>query len=738
MTEKYNSKRDFFRARMRGTTTASQDWEVLQAVVGFAFTIQQEFLRLRRDTSAMLSTLAQQQSASVKAGYPAVLQRIVLSAQNLTEASGAAIALGNEQNMICVARSGACSPPLDSSFDPRFGLGGECVRTRESVICMNAAADPRVDYNACTALGVRSMVYCPLLADGKVVGVLAVFSGRPQHFSHRDVNCLRWTDDLIAEAISTGEKAQLGVGALIRDAVAAEIENEPAGQEIITPALPTISIPVPAAPEPKPASAVAAPKALPVPEAKIEARALVKEEPQEKPVFVGRIVDESVADDEDEPSLTFGGKPAEKYDSPVPMLIATILVMAFLVVVGLMSYYHLESKPSAKPPATQQPASIPATTEPVPASTNETATPAQTAPPPDSASDVKAESQPLTAFPASMEFHSEPSRSVLRVKFDQAATYQGFAIKNPDRLYFDLRGVSLVGPKGAYINVKDNLVARVRISMHSADTTRIVFDLHRAADYEIVQMPDGKGLSIELHPKAESATVPPVAGDTSVTIVIDPGHGGRDTGTKSLQGLNEKDLTLDLAKRLGSLLENRLGAKVVYTRTTDEFVSLSSRAAIANNSHADFLISIHGNYSSFKSVRGIETYYFQNSQDALTRASDTSHRGAQEDNVPDAKTFASDVHRALLHGLSDKDQATRNRGLKTASFVVLREARMPAVLAEVAFMSSRKDAQRLESSEYRDRVAKALFQGIRNHLARRDASALAAFNVQSGSPVATR
>src|SRR3954451_15179969 len=88
VTEKYNPNKDFFRFRMRSTSTASQDWEVLQAVVGFAFTIQQEYFRLRRDASAMLSTMPQQQTASVQSGYPAALQRIVASAHNLTEASG--------------------------------------------------------------------------------------------------------------------------------------------------------------------------------------------------------------------------------------------------------------------------------------------------------------------------------------------------------------------------------------------------------------------------------------------------------------------------------------------------------------------------------------------------------------------------------------------------------------------------------------------------------------------------
>ena len=193
MTEKYNPNKDFFRFRMRSTSAASQDWEVLQAVVGFAFTIQQEFVRLRRDTHAMLSTLAQQQSARCKpvsVGAPTHRGRRPQPYRSFWRS----YRTWNEQSMICVARSGACSPPLGASFDARAGLGGECVRTRESVICMNAAADPRVDYNACMSLGIRSMVYRPLFDRDKLIGVMAVFSSRAQHFSYRDLNCLEWTE----------------------------------------------------------------------------------------------------------------------------------------------------------------------------------------------------------------------------------------------------------------------------------------------------------------------------------------------------------------------------------------------------------------------------------------------------------------------------------------------------------------------------------------------------------------
>lgn len=706
MTEKYNPNKDFFRFRMRSTSSASPDWEVLQAVVGFAFTIQQEYLRLRRDTSAMLDAMAQQMP-SVQSGYPAALQRIVASAHNLTEASGAAIALGNEQGMVCVARSGASSPPLGSRFDSRSGLSGECIRTRENVICMNAAADPRVDYNACTALGIKSMVYRPILDKGKLIGVLAVFSSRAQHFSYRDLNCLKWTDELISEALQ-GHDSQVGIVSLIRDAINPEIHSAP----------PPASLPPAAKTEP-------AAKA-------IEIEPVVIEPPKPKPqaTFVGRVVDEAV--DDELPSFDAKEQP---YESPVPMLVAAIMVLAFLVVVGLISYFRLSPKtPSPKQTTAATAPQTPAQSAPAAAANGPVAGEKTEANPTE---EVPPTVKPVAEFPSGMNFQSSPAKSVLNIALKQPITYQGFSIKNPERLYFDLKGVALVSPKGTAVVVQSGLVSRIRISLHSADTTRIVFDLREPVDFYAVQSVNPQRLSIELHPKSSSSAAPsPAATSGDVTIVIDPGHGGHDEGAISESGLKEKDVTLDLAQRLGALLQKRLGAKVIYTRTKDDFVSLADRVTLANDSHADFMISIHGNSSTFRSVRGLETYYFKNTQEALDLAADGT-RAAQPDGDPDAaRSFAADVHRALLRGLDDG--AIKNRGVKTAPFVVLRDARMPAVLAEVAFISSRKDAKRLESSAYRDKVAKALYQGIAKHVARRDGRILSATNLRDSASVGSR
>jgi N-acetylmuramoyl-L-alanine amidase len=242
-------------------------------------------------------------------------------------------------------------------------------------------------------------------------------------------------------------------------------------------------------------------------------------------------------------------------------------------------------------------------------------------------------------------------------------------------------------------------------------------------------------------PQVSAAVLPmqrPVAMAPRIMVVIDPGHGGRDVGTSSLTGLREKDLTLFIAERLGSLLKERLGIDVVLTRTDDSYVPLETRAAIANEAHADYLISIHGNASSYEDVRGVETYYLRSLGEALTPdESDGPVSPEVKDPAEAARSFAADVQAALLTGLKEGKQTLRDRGVKPASFVVLRDAKMPAILAEISFMSSSKDAKQLDSSAYREKVTEALYSGIANHVTRaKSLSSMASLNqgTISGTP----
>jgi N-acetylmuramoyl-L-alanine amidase len=245
---------------------------------------------------------------------------------------------------------------------------------------------------------------------------------------------------------------------------------------------------------------------------------------------------------------------------------------------------------------------------------------------------------------------------------------------------------------------------------------------------------------------------PTAAGDRSLIralglkigrIVIDPGHGGHDTGTIGPDGLLEKDLVVDVGRRLGKLLETRMGAEVVYTRKDDTFIPLETRTAIANKERADLFVSIHANSSRDPNARGVETYYlnFTSSRDAMEVAArenavseksiyelgDLVKKIALKEKIAESHEFASNVQQALQSGLALRSSGVRDRGVKKAPFIVLIGANMPSILAEISFVSNPTDERKLETSEYRQRIAESLYRGIAKY-----ASGL------SGVKVATR
>jgi N-acetylmuramoyl-L-alanine amidase len=234
---------------------------------------------------------------------------------------------------------------------------------------------------------------------------------------------------------------------------------------------------------------------------------------------------------------------------------------------------------------------------------------------------------------------------------------------------------------------------------------------------------------------------PTASGDRSLTralglkigkIVIDPGHGGHDTGTIGPKGLEEKDLVLDVSHRLGKLLTTRLGAEVIYTRTDDTFIPLETRTAIANQEGADLFISVHANSSRDPDARGVETYYlnFTSSPDALEVAArenavsdktihelqDLVKKIALKEKIEESQEFAGDVEDSLHSGLAVKNPGLRDRGVKKAPFIVLIGANMPSILAEISFVSNPGDERKLRTSDYRQRIAESLYHGIAKYV----------------------
>ena len=216
------------------------------------------------------------------------------------------------------------------------------------------------------------------------------------------------------------------------------------------------------------------------------------------------------------------------------------------------------------------------------------------------------------------------------------------------------------------------------------------------------------------------------------TIVLDPGHGGQDVGTRGPSGYFEKDLVLDVSLRLGALITQRLGSEVVYTRDDDTFIPLEQRTRIANEHKADLFLSVHANSSNVRSVSGVESYYlnFSTSRTAMDLASrenagsghtifdlkELIQKIALKDKIEESREFANDIQNSLYSISAKSNAAAQNRGLKRAPFVVLIGASMPSVLAEIGFLTNPADETMLRTEQHREKIAEALYKGIASYV----------------------
>ena len=210
-------------------------------------------------------------------------------------------------------------------------------------------------------------------------------------------------------------------------------------------------------------------------------------------------------------------------------------------------------------------------------------------------------------------------------------------------------------------------------------------------------------------------------------IVIDPGHGGHDPGAQ-VNGLDEAEVTLDIALRLEQLLQKEPGLQVVLTRRENVYVPLEERTAIANREEADLFLSIHANASRNPSARGVETYFlsFASSPEAeAVAARENSASAGEMRQLPDiikaialnnkldeSRDLAGMVQEALVTRLQRSNRNVRNLGVKKAPFVVLIGAAMPSVLAEVSFLTNRQELVLLKNPTYKQRIAEALHAAV--------------------------
>lgn len=338
--------------------------------------------------------------------------------------------------------------------------------------------------------------------------------------------------------------------------------------------------------------------------------------------------------------------------------------------------------------------------------------------------------------------------STIVVDLEDQVQYEAHSLDDPPRIYFDLHDTKLSPSATTQLNLDDAFLKRVRVAAPTSGITRVVLETKGQPDFSVSLENNPYRLTIQVHkPGAAPATSAPAvkprpvlpkpspavsaspnkttatkvagAAPQDLEIVLDAGHGGWDLGTVGKRGLLEKDLALDIVERLGILLETRLGANVVYTRQDDSYMSLEKRAEIANLAHADLFLSVHANYSDLSTARGVETYYTNTYSSVKARTPEASLQQVNWSGVVDirakvkgAKMLASDIQQSLYGGLAARNPDIRNRGVKEAQYVVLTGTQMPAVLAEVSFVSSPADEDRLQSSEYRQQIAEALYRGV--------------------------
>lgn len=291
----------------------------------------------------------------------------------------------------------------------------------------------------------------------------------------------------------------------------------------------------------------------------------------------------------------------------------------------------------------------------------------------------------------------------------------------------------------------DNGVTRVVIELAGANVDsavmaiknpfRMVIDLDAGADQPANKPSPPHKLSRPATPEEVESTHPTPDPGRIRTIVIDAGHGGKDPGAIGPNGLKEKDVALEIAKRLKVKLEGKMNCKVLLTRTTDRFLELDERTMFANSVNADLFISVHLNASLNRSARGVETYFLSpaRSKDELATAARENMMalGSQDEvendlayimsdltstqKVNDSAVLAGSVQHSVTAGLQRANLPVKDKGVKQAMFYVLWRASMPSVLVETGFISNREDERRFRSPAYLDSVADSIAGGLASY-----------------------
>ena len=348
------------------------------------------------------------------------------------------------------------------------------------------------------------------------------------------------------------------------------------------------------------------------------------------------------------------------------------------------------------------------------------------------------------------------------IDFDKEVSFKRDRLANPDRLYFDFDNtVAMKSLVEQNFEVDDGFLKQIRVGQNTFRKARVVLDLKSIETYEVFSLyhpyrividvqgtksaripaPTEPTPTVAVTPESAVIKPPETNGNGKYSlarqlglkvrrIIVDPGHGGQDPGAMS-GSLREKDITLDVARRLRTLLETKYDFEVLMTRDSDRFVPLEERTAYANSHSADLFVSVHVNSSRNKRARGIETYYlnFATTPEAMevaARENAISEKNMGElqklttaialnSKIDESRDFAGLVQTNLVSHLK-KQYAIPSLGVKQAPFYVLIGAHMPSILAEISFLSHQQESRLLTDTSYRQSIAEGLATGVHRYI----------------------
>lgn len=349
------------------------------------------------------------------------------------------------------------------------------------------------------------------------------------------------------------------------------------------------------------------------------------------------------------------------------------------------------------------------------------------------------------------------------IDLDKNAAYKAFTLPRdpkhdkPERLVIDLKNTATLPGFPYRQRVDDRLVTDIRVSQYDHQTVRVVLDLNGKLQYNTFQLNDPSRVVVDLStdstaikeaasfqskvkkvrahaPSQMKKDVPSIASQLCLKvsrIVIDPGHGGKDPGAISPEGLMEKDLVLQIGKRLARRLEME-GFEVFLTRSTDRFLTLEERTNFANEKRADLFVSLHINSHRDRSIRGIETYFLNLTTDATAievaaRENATTQKSLSDlqliindlmlnSKINESSKFANCVHTDIVSSAVNVGYAGRNLGVRQAPFYVLLGAQMPSILLELGFITNSKDMGLLQRRSYQEALVDGIAKGINNYI----------------------